>query len=149
MLNKPLSITIALIISFPSTAFADGFNAENYWRELCKLDNDIRPFGAFLMEPAPEGTKETEMYYSGYEPRFDYWRMGISISSDYTPAPPQLSPEMPPARPVTFTTKPSFATKHPRLHKIGRKIRRTCQIIQPVLNVANLGVQIAACVVRR
>lgn len=30
--------------------------------------------------------------------------------------------------------KPSFAMKHPKLHKAGRRLRRTCQICQPVVS---------------
>ena len=40
--------------------------------------------------------------------------------------------------------KVPFALRHPKLHRIGRKIRRTCQVLNPVVQFAGS----AACVVK-
>lgn len=39
-------------------------------------------------------------------------------------------------------SKTPFAVKHPRLHRIGRKIRRTCTVLQPVASFAGSCAQI-------
>jgi hypothetical protein len=38
--------------------------------------------------------------------------------------------------------KHSFAERHPKLHKVGRKVRRTCQVMLPVLQAAGAAAQV-------
>jgi hypothetical protein len=45
--------------------------------------------------------------------------------------------------------KPSFAMRHPKLHKTGVKIRRTCQRLQPIAAFGGSCAQIVMLVTRR
>lgn len=45
--------------------------------------------------------------------------------------------------------KPSFAMKHPKMHKAGRKIRRTCQRLTPVVAFGGSCAQIVMMVTGR
>jgi hypothetical protein len=38
--------------------------------------------------------------------------------------------------------KHSFAERHPKIHKVGRKVRRTCQVMLPVLQAAGAAAQV-------
>ncbi|MBS2008233.1 MAG: hypothetical protein JST01_14390 [Cyanobacteria bacterium SZAS TMP-1] len=42
--------------------------------------------------------------------------------------------------------KQSFAMKHPKLHKAGRKFRRTCQILQPIVSFGGSCAQIVTSI---
>jgi len=42
--------------------------------------------------------------------------------------------------------KPTFAMKHPKLHAIGRKIRRTCQVLLPVVEFCGSAAQIVTAI---
>ncbi len=42
--------------------------------------------------------------------------------------------------------KESFAVRHPKLHKAGRKIRRTCTVLLPVVEFAGACAQVASYV---
>lgn len=44
---------------------------------------------------------------------------------------------------VHVPDKQPFSVKHPRLHKYGRKLRRVCQLLQPVLSATASSAQIA------
>lgn len=39
--------------------------------------------------------------------------------------------------------KPPFAVRHPKLHKAGRRVRQTCQRLQPVVSFVGSCAQIA------
>lgn len=38
--------------------------------------------------------------------------------------------------------KPSWTARHPRLHRVGRKIRRTCQVLLPVVEFGGATCQV-------
>lgn len=43
---------------------------------------------------------------------------------------------------MVIAEKQPFALRHPKLHKTGRKIRRTCQILQPIVSFGGSCAQI-------
>lgn len=72
--------------------------------------------------------------------KLDFVRIA-TISAALILIPSAMAAEQEPTSnlPVPPLRKLSFAVKHPKLHKIGRGFRRSCQVSLPVL-------QAAACV---
>lgn len=75
---------------------------------------------------------------------FELLVAGIIAQSniDSTPVQPFVTPYGN-AEVVMAYHKLSFAEKHPKLHKAGRKIRRTCQVLLPVVQFAGSAAQVA------
>ncbi len=44
---------------------------------------------------------------------------------------------------MVVPAKQPFTVRHPKLHKVGRKIRKTCQVLLPVVQFAGSTAQVA------
>lgn len=79
-------------------------------------------------------------------PPFPYVSVEKPITVEYvSPTTLTLPTENPPPV-VVIQYRRSFAMKHPKLHKIGRKIRRTCSVLLPIVEFAGACGQVVTAV---